>query len=38
MIDDFIILRKMIENIIQAGQNYQNQKKKSEDDSKKQDL
>jgi hypothetical protein len=29
MIDDFIKLRTMVENIAQAGQNYQNQKKKN---------
>ena len=38
MIDDFIKLRTMIENISQARQNYENQRKKDEDDSKKQDL
>lgn len=36
MVDDFIKLRTMIENIAQAGQNYQNQKKK--DNFKKEDL
>ena len=38
MIDDFTKLRTMIENISQAKQNYEDQRKKDEDDSKKQDL
>lgn len=38
MIDDFIKLRTMIESIAQAKQNYENQRKKDDDDSKKQDL
>jgi len=38
MIDDFIKLRTMIENLSQVRQNYENQKKKDGEDSKKQDL
>ena len=38
MIDDFIKMRTMIENMAQARDNFQNQKKKGEADSKKEEL
>ncbi len=38
MIDDFIKLRTIVENISQAKQNMDNRRKKQEDDPKKQDL
>jgi hypothetical protein len=38
MIDDFIKLRTMVEKLSQAKQNYDNQMKMDEEDSKKLDL